>query len=219
MDDITYLRKQKRLLEKLTILKNVEIKKDENGVLIPFYPNKVLNDKLRSILKNEEVYLELLTNEYFSKIFWLDKFAPEIIYKKSNLIFRVAFCPETINSLTIADDVDFMIECASIPGMKTNFISYVGTNVSSSFEFIATMIMNCDENNFDFYIPGNGLESNFKYLNISDEILTNPALWDLLNAKIKYLHFKNNNFPFILFDKEKEIRLARKSAALKKLNN
>lgn len=219
MDDITYLRKYKKLLEKLRILENAEIKKDENGLLIPYYEKKSMNDSLTRVLKNEGVYLELLKNEHFSKMFWLDKFAPEIIYKKSNLIFRVAFCPETIRSLIIANDVDFMIDCASIPGMKTNFIGYVGSNVSSSFEFIATMIMNCDENNFDFYIPGNGLESNFKYLNISNEILTNPALWDLLNARIKYLHFKNNNFPLILFDKEKEIRLARKSAVLKKLNN
>ena len=113
------------------------------------------------------------------------------------------------------NNVELMIMCASQKGIRPRFTCYVGPEVQDNFAFISSLIINATAHDFDFY--GISLESVegsvMRYgESIGKNVRTNPAFWDLLNAKIMSLEI-NENYSLPLFDSEKELKCAQMSDA------
>lgn len=103
---------------------------------------------------------------------------------------------------------DLMKEIANQDDIKPSLLCYASDVLKNDFEFISTIILNSSKDTFDFYVDSAFTDSpsNLRYRDsIGDDVLTNGAFWDLLNAKIKSLYKGIDVHELRLFDKEKEL--------------
>lgn len=109
-----------------------------------------------------------------------------------------------------------MRECACQKGIDPILTHYVGKDVQNDFEFISNLIINSDENTFDFC--GKSAESingsNMRYgKSIGVNVQSNPIFWQLLNSKIKSIN-ENTSRQILLFSPEKELNLVKMNAII-----
>lgn len=115
-------------------------------------------------------------------------------------------------------NISLMRECASQNEIHPILTCYVGENVQNDFEFISNLIMNSNEDTFDFYVDGME-KSNMRYeQSIGFDVRSNPIFWSLLNSKIMSIN-ENNSGSLLSFDVQKELDLVNNESILRGISS
>lgn len=171
-------------------------------------------EKVKELLSDNEVYKAIISNKFGEELFldgWIRYFESEIVNNCDNVKLLAKNKPSYFNIVSQENrsNIQLMRECASQNGVHPSLTCYVGDNVQNDFEFISNLIINSDENTFDFYGKSaatiNG--SNLRYgQSIGYKVRSNPDFWTLLNSKIMNIN-ENTSRNLFSFCVEKELEL------------
>lgn len=215
---------QEELYEKLMFLANTKIKvrigtTGQDGWVSEHGKQELL--KVKELLKDNDVYQAIVKNQFGDQLYlngWLSAFDKEIINNPENIKLLAVNKPSYFNYVSEENrnNVELMRECACQKGIHPILTCYAGKDVQNDFEFISNLIINSDENTFDFY--GKSAESingsNMRYgKSIGVNVQSNPMFWQLLNSKIKSIN-ENTSRQILLFSPEKELNLAKVNAII-----
>lgn len=179
--------------------------------------------RVKELLKDEEVFEAIISDKFNAPFLlgWIKNFDKAIINKPENVKKIALYHPVYFSYVSdeVKNDIDLMRECASQQGIQPILTCYVGEKVEDDFEFIARLIMNSDENTFDFV--GNSLESledsDMRYgKSIGETVRSNPYFWQLLNSKIASIN-ESSARQISKLSIEKELELVNNSMVFKSI--
>lgn len=218
-------KEQEELLhKKLMFLANAKIKvrigtTGQDGWVSEHGEQELL--KVKELLKDNDVYQAIVKNQFGDQLYldgWLSAFDKKIINNPENIKLLAANKPFYFSHISEENrnNVELMRECACQKGISPILTHYVGKDVQNDFEFISNLIINSDENTFDFC--GKSAESingsNMRYgKSIGVNVQSNPIFWQLLNSKIKSIN-ENTSRQILLFSPEKELNLVKMNAII-----
>lgn len=203
--------KPERFEEKYTALKNLHIQISSDGKPYSEFEGEL--DCFTSLTSDKQFYqdaFEKLDDSSLRMFLAYSSFFPNGTITVENLKRIAMISPHLLGSSPYKQlmNDDVMKEIANQDGIKPIVLCYASDKLKNDFEFISTIILNSSKSTFDFYVNSNFTDSysNLRYRDsIGEDILTNPAFWDLLNAKIKSLYKGVDMQQLSLFDKEKEL--------------
>lgn len=209
------------IIQKLMTLANSRIKialdSKRQEVWISDRGEEEVNE-VRNILKDNDVYRAIVKNQYDQQLYldgWIRCFDSKIINSPENIKLLAVNKPFYFSYVSEENrnNIELMRKCACQRGIHPVLVCYVGEKLQNDFEFISNLIMNSDENTFDFYDTNllDKNDSNLCYSNfIGINIRSDPKFWQLLNSKIVSIN-ENSSRQFLLFSIEKELELVRMS--------
>ncbi len=217
------------LYEKLMTLANAKIKvkigtTGQDGWASAHGEEELL--RVKKLLKDNDVFQAIVKNKFGEQLpldGWIRNFDRKIIDNPENIKLLAANKPFYFGCVSeeSRNNIKLMRECACQKGIHPILTCYVGKKVQNDFQFISNLIMNSDENTFDFHkksfqsIDG----SNMRYgESIGINIRSNPMFWQLLNAKIISIN-ENTSTQILPFSIEKELNLVKMSSDLSREEN
>lgn len=202
--------------DKLMFLAQAKIKSiidnEGNNIWVSEHGERELK-RVKELLKDEEVFDAIVSDKYDAPFLlgWIKNFDKVIINKPENIKKIALYHPVYFSYVSdeVKNDIELMRECASQQGIQPILTCYVGEKVKDDFEFITRLIINSDENTFDFV--GNSTESlkdsNMRYgKSIGQTVRSNPYFWQLLNSKIASINASSSrHIPKLSIEKELEL--------------
>lgn len=170
-------------------------------------------EKVKEILCDDDVYRAVISDKFGKDLFngWINYFDSKIVNLPENIKLLAKNKPEYFGNVSLENrsNIQLMRECSLQKGIKPKIMCYVGKNVQDDFEFICNLIINSDEETFDFY--GESAEtvngSSLRYgESIGCNVRSNPNFWRILNSKIMSIN-ENTLKRILFFDIDKELEL------------